>query len=228
VPPEYDWLRKTLIQLSDRAERDWRSSHENLARHLIGSGFFIGKDALERIMPLETPHSVSIPPEEGHELYRPNWGLVLPGLPQGQRYLPILCFRWSFRERGGQRGQLRLFVLSCADFDRQLQAGASNSIRAFSLHLDDWENNKDWCFGHCQVSDSTAPYQGLLEPLPAWLPARIPRIPLAGGTSSAGGILYCVIAGLYGLQNPTTRLVLSNMPEHVAKLRESLCHGPAR
>ncbi len=226
MPTEYGWVRNSLIRLRDRADTGWRNSEDALGKYLLGMPFLFRREKLEKLVPVSGSRVVQIPPVAGDELHRPNEGLMLPPLPRNQRFVPILCVAWDFEKSGGQRGKFRLFLLPGADFDERSRHGVPEKLKAFGLHYDDWEVDRNWCFGHTQISDAVSPYPELFEPLPAWVPARVPRIPLAVSTPSAGTILFCLLASLYGLQSIEIALVSSAMPHNVLGIRSNLGRGP--
>src|SRR2546427_4067207 len=180
MPAEYDRLRQIILRVRDMGDRGLRASHEELAKRLLSLQFHLPTEKLEILFPPKKVKTVQIPAPEGNKLYRPNEGLVMPPLERHVRYLPVVCFRLRFADDAGSHGTVRIFLMSCAEFEQRLKKEGPMPPLAFVLRLENGDKKPTWGFNHCQVCDEITPYKRFLQPLPDLLPAVVPRIPIAG------------------------------------------------
>lgn len=209
----YADLRKALLVIASYSHRRWQ--HQG-GPPIFGGMTVLDPESWAKVLPTDDVR-IEIPPRRmTHGLF------LLPPTDKGVHC--ILAANWEFcdgshadqhAERavagtgGSGRGAFRVFI-----FPRS----GGVSVAPTVVRFDEGEEGESWCFAHAQLCDMMTPYKGrfLEHDRSQWISSTLPRIPLAA-TRGAGPVLVCVLAGLYGIDDPLLRRVLRELPDKASR-----------
>ena len=201
----YIGLRRALLEIARFSLREWRNRGGD---PLEGAYHFWDRELLAKKLP-EDADKIEIPlPGMTRRLF------LLP--PTGDSVSGFLAVNWKFVSEHDSARQPKT----------QDKAGSARYVpRAFRVFLvpsdvaapvtptvvrfDEKEDNEAWCFAHAQLCDTVTPYEEHFSRVESdnWISATLPRIPLTA-TQGPAPILVCLLAGLYGVDNPLLTKVL--------------------